>query len=194
MNLSMRSAVAALACLAASGCYDPGSTYAGGGSSSSYTSQEPYSPWIIEDAYSPAIKVATNAGERGGGYNVEKYALFGLIDRKSGAARTYVQWAEIYVDKGWRFYYRASNDKGEPYEFSQVARDVGNCSPYSGCVHTETYNIYIPARDMKAGAKDGISFKIFGKDGSERIINLNADLVAAFDEKMIDAAKMRAKK
>jgi hypothetical protein len=190
MNISQRGALMALICLAASGCYDPGY---GGGGSSSYADQEPYNPWIKEDAYSPAIQVATNEGERGGGYNVERYALFGLIDRKSGAARTYVQWAEIYVDKAWRFYYRASNNRGEPYEFKQVSRDVGSCSPYSGCVYTEMYNVYIPAQDMKAGMNDGISFKIFGKSGEERIINLSAGLVAAFNEKMAEAAKMRGK-
>jgi len=46
---------------------------------------------------------------------------------------------------------------------------------------------------MQAGARDGVSFKIYGKSGQERIIDLPANLIANFNEKMVEAAKTRGK-
>jgi hypothetical protein len=72
-----------------------------------------------------------------------------------------------------------------------VTRDVSSCSRYTGCIYNETYNIYIPSADMQAGATSGVSFKIYSRGGLERVIDLPPDLIADFNAKMAEAAKMR---
>lgn len=156
------------------------------------TSANPSSASIKNDNYSPTIDVQTEVVKRGAPPNTEVYLLYGKIDRSSGKATAFVQWGEVYADKGWRFYSRASNSKGQSYELAQVSRNVSSCSR-SGCVYSETYNIYLPQGDLRAGSKEGISFKIFGKNGDERIVSLSPSLIAEFNEKMAEAAKMRGK-
>lgn len=185
------------AVLVLAGCYGPTptySSYSGGGSNYARPDTAPSSPSIKEDAYNPSIEVETDIGERkspGGG--TEIYGLYAKIDRASGVVVTYVQWSTIYTSSEWLFFSRASSSQGKAYDFRQVNRKVSSCSRYSGCVYTETYNIYIPAQDMRTGAKSGISFKIYGKTGAERVIDLSADLVAAFNSKVDEATKGRKK-
>ena len=174
-----------------------GNSYSSYPSSASYSkppkNSDPSSPTIKNDNYSPSIEVNTEPGERGAPPNIEIFGLFGKVERSSGKATAYVQWNELYIDKEWRFYTRASSSKGQPYQFNQVGRDVSKCDRYTGCIYSETYNIYLPPSDLRGGANEGISFKIYSKNGQERVVRLSPSLVTEFNEKMAEAAKMRGK-
>jgi hypothetical protein len=178
------------------GCYDAGGSYAAPSSAApSYRDYPPTGPSIVNDSYSPTIKVKTESGQRGGpaSSGTEIYGLYATVDRKSGAVVSYVQWGEVYGDRSWRFYSRASTDKAEPLSVDQVDRSVGRCFPNLGeCTYSEVYNIKIPEKLMKAGAADGIRFKIYGRNGDERIVMIPAMTVAPFNEKVAEAVKLRS--
>jgi hypothetical protein len=182
--------------LALAACGSPSSTY--NYSSAGYTTaaapknSDPSGPVIKNDPYSPAIEVEMGGGKREGN-GTQIYGLYGAIEKKAGTTRTYVQWAEVYSGSEWRFYSRASNNQGAPLEFKQVDRKVASCSGRGSCVYDETYNVYLTPTQLRQGAVDGLSFKIFGRNGDERIVSLPAAAVSAFNEKMAEAAKSRPK-
>jgi hypothetical protein len=124
------------------------------------------------------------------GKGTELFGLYAKINKASGAIVTYVQWSEVYWVQEWRFYSRASNSNGQSYSFDRVSRDVSKCGRGT-CIYSETYNIGIPAADLRAGAKDGVSFKIYGKNGDERVINLSPALIEEFNAKVAEAVKLR---
>lgn len=181
------------ALLAACGSPEYTSSSTGGSSPTAYRAIDVSAPTIKNDTYSPDIKVKTGEAERGAagyGRGTEAWALFANVNKQSGAVVTYVQWVEVYWDKEWRFFSRASTNKGQPLSFDKVDRSVSRCSSGS-CIYSETYNIMMPAAELRSGAKDGISFKIYSKSGAERIINIPAEIVAQFNEKVAEAQKMR---
>jgi hypothetical protein len=53
---------------------------------------------------------------------------------------------------------------------------------------------HLPVLPCAPGAKEGIGFKIFGKNGDERIVSFSPSLIAEFNEKMTEAARMRGKR
>jgi hypothetical protein len=185
-------AVGYLACLVGCAGGAPTSYSPNSASSSTYEQSQPYTPTIENDPYSPTIDVTTKAGQTGqAGPGIQISVLFAKIDKKSGAVVTGVQWGEVYIDSEWRFYSRASSSKGQAYTFSRVDNKVSKCSSGT-CVYSETDNIMIPAADHKSGAVDGISFKIYGRKGDERVVALPATLIEEFNAKVAEAVKMRA--
>lgn len=192
--------IATIAVLAAlAGCapppsYNSSNVYTGSVSPSrAATATDLSSPTIKNDPYKPSIEVRAEGAEKtDADLNAEIWGLYGKVDKKTGAVSTYVQWGEVYGDRAWRFYSSASTNKGESLSFTQVERNVSKCFPRLGqCTYSEVYNITIPQALLRSGAKDGISFKIFGKSGSERIVNIPADVVAQFNTKIAEASKMR---
>lgn len=155
------------------------------------TQTDPSDPTIERDQFSPVIKVVAKGGERSEGSDSQIYGLYGAIDKKSGATTTYVQWGEVYGSTDWRFYVRASNDKAQPLSMKEVQRNVGRCFSTGRCVYTEVYNIMIPAADLKSGATEGASFKLYAKNGEQRIVKLPAELISKFNEKMAEAQRDR---
>ncbi|MCA0246374.1 MAG: hypothetical protein LCH93_07125 [Proteobacteria bacterium] len=152
---------------------------------------DPHSPHIESDPYSTTIDVKTKSATRKGTEVTEVYGLYSKTLRKGNATRVYVQWSAIYSDRTWHIYNRASNDKGQSYDFQEVERDVGSCRSQR-CVYRETYNIIIPLADLKRGATDGIRFKIYARSGDSAVVELPASLIVQFNEKFAEAQKMRA--
>lgn len=184
-------AVVVLAGCATPPSYSSSPSY--GSSSTQYQESDLSPPTIKNDQYSPSIQVRSEGGKRGQvsqGKGVEIWGLFANVGRQSGAVVTYVQWGEVYWDKAWRFYSRASTNKGQSLSFDTVDRKVTRCS-HGTCVYSETYNIMLTSADMRAGAKDGISFKIYGREGDERVITIPASIVEQFNEKVVEAQKLR---
>lgn len=188
--------IAALAAATLAACAPPPSSYSGSTYSSpsaGFRASDLSAPTIKDDSYSPNIQVRATGGERGSpgeGQGIELWGLFANINKQSGAVVTYVQWSDAYWDKEWRFYSRASTNKGQQLSFDTVDRTVSKCS-YGTCIYAETYNIMMPAAELRSGAKDGISFKIYSKTGVERVITIPAEIVAQFNEKVSEAQKMR---
>lgn len=191
----MRAIATILLIITVGGCYGGGESYgAYPASVSTYVAprnSDPTAPSIKNDRYSPTIDVKTEGGERGAHpTGVELYGLYAKIDRSTGKVTAYVQWSDVYTDRAWRFYNRASNDKGQRYDFDKVDRSVSSCS-YGTCVYAETYNIQIPQVDIRAGARNGVNFKIFSQTGQERVIQLSAELLREFVGKLDEAQKVR---
>jgi hypothetical protein len=186
-----------LVCCGMAGCYSTSPSYPTrtSYSSAAYSAPKSVSPSnfrIKADAYSPAIDVTCDPGERGSvPAGTEIYGLYGKIDRASGRSTTFVQWGEVYTDRDWRFFSRASNDKGQSLDFDKIDRKVSSCSRGT-CVYSETYNIYLSSADLRTGASQGISFKIYGRKGDERIVNLPADMVREFNSKLAEAMRQRS--
>lgn len=185
--------VLALSALALAACA-PAPTYAPSGVPTSYASANDVSaPIITNDSYSPTIKVEAGGGKKtDASANSEIWGLYGRVTKKSGATVAYVQWGEVYADREWRFYNRASTNKGEVLSFETVERKVSKCYPRLGeCTYSEAYNIMIPPSLLKTGATDGISFKVYSRNGQEKIVNVPAEIVGQFNGKLAEAQKMR---
>ena len=147
----------------------------------------PMNASIKSDPYSPTINVETDVAEtKGNGTQI--FALAGQIDRKTRERTVFVQWGEVYSARAWRFYSRASDDTGTPLRFLQVSRKVSSC-PGGTCIYNETYNVYLTPAMIQRGASQGISFKVYSRNGDERIVNIPASTVAEFNSKMAEAAK-----
>lgn len=185
--------IAASAAFVLVACEPMPSSYSGNSPSTAYRAVDLTTATIKNDSYSPTIQVKTDEAERGApgyGRGTEAWALIAKIDKQTGAVVSYVQWLEVYWDKEWRFFSRASTNKGQSLSFDTVDRSVSKCSS-SGCIYSETYNIMMPAAELRSGAKDGINFKIYSKTGAERVISIPAEIVAQFNEKVVEAQKMR---
>ena len=138
--------------LSAAGCYAPPSYQASSPSAGlPAVNSEPTTPTIKQDAYATSINVEARGGEQTAGSTSQLFGLYGTINKKTGATVVYVQWAEIYAAPEWRFYSRASTNKGQELSMATVDRKVGNCHRTGNCIYTETYNIMMPAADLKAG-------------------------------------------
>lgn len=193
---SIATIAAAFAALTLAGCAPPPPSFIRDGAyvaSTEYRATDLAAPTIKNDSYSPNIQVRATGGERGSpgqGKGIELWGLFANINKQTGATVTYVQWSDAYWDSSWRFYSRASTNKGQSLSFDTVDRTVSKCSS-SGCIYSETYNIMMPAAELRSGAKDGVNFKIYGKNGDERVITIPAEIVSQFNEKVAEAQKMR---
>jgi len=186
--------IAALAALVVlNGCTAPPPEYNRTSSSSAYFGSPgspatvPTNATIKNDQYSPTINVETDIA-RTTGNGTQIFVLGGRIDRKSREKTAFVQWGEVYNAKAWRFYSRASDDTGTALRFVQVGRNVSSCSGGT-CVYSETYNVYLTPAMLQRGASSGISFKIYGRNADERIVNIPASTIAEFNAKMVEAAK-----
>lgn len=157
----------------------------------SSTAYDPHSPYIENDPYSTSIDVKTKAALRDTVELTQLYALRGRVDRETGRTLALVQWSAVYTRHTWHFYFKASNDRGQSYDFREVNREVRACP--NRCVYAETYNIFIPLADLQRGATDGIRFKIYARSGDSAVVELPASLIVQFNEKLAEAQKMRTK-
>lgn len=193
----MRSLLLLAAAVALSACSPPpprpapGTTAAISDAAEPSLAPDPHSPRIENDPYSISIDITTDSATRRSGDLSQVYNLLSKTHRKGDVTLVYVQWSAIYTARTWRFYNRASNDKGQSYDFRQVNRDVAGC-PSSRCVYNETYNIIIPPADLRRGATEGIRFKIYARNGGDVLVEIPASLVAQFNEKLAEVRKMRA--
>ena len=177
-------------CVGGSGGYSPNYSYAAS-TSAAPKNTDPSTVTIKQSAYATSIEVESDVGERAGD-GTTIYLLAGSIDKKTGAVRTFVQWGEIYTARDWRFYSRASTNKSEPLEFNEVSRKVSSCSRGS-CVYNEMYNVYFTPAQMRQAGSAGLDFKVFGRRGDERVVTIPAAVVADFNAKMVEAAKLRGR-
>lgn len=152
---------------------------------------DPHSPTIENDPYSISIDITTESATRRSPDLSQVYNLLSKTHRKGDVTLAYVQWSAIYTDRTWRFYNRASNDKGQSYDFREVARDVHRCSS-SRCLYNETYNIVIPPADLRRGATEGIRFKIYARNGGDVLVEIPASLVSQFNKELAEVRKIRA--
>ena len=116
------------------------------------------------------------------------YGVFGLVERKTGDALSFVQWSEEYTANERRNYWRAA-DRGANLPFAEVGRKLSPCNGRTGCAHAETFNIYFTAEQMKRAALEGLSFRISSRKGDERIVAIPANTIVGFNEKMAEAAR-----
>jgi len=153
-----------------------------------YAPELPYDAVIVYDRFSPAIEVKMTPGKRGQAPDgTEIISLNGQIDRKTGSTLTWVSWTEVYTDRQWRFYSRASSDKGKALSMKEVDRSVHRCSSGT-CVYSETYSVMVPLPDLEAAmAGGGIKFKLYGKLGDERLVHLPAFSLKPFVGKVEEA-------
>jgi hypothetical protein len=86
-----------------------------------------------------------------------------------------------YYDGEWRFYHSAWDSDGTSLDTTQISRDVGSCSRYSGCSHYEHMGINVTRDYLEKHRRSGIRFKLSGKAGEE-IFSIPAAHIDAFLE------------
>lgn len=146
---------------------------------------------VKDDAYRPTIEFDSEAGHGGYTGDATLWGIYGSMDRKTKARRYYSQWSNVYDDRAWRFFQSAGSSKGERLEVSSINRNVVSCTGYrySGCAYSETLNVYFTEAQMRRGAKEGLSVKMFARSGSEKTFDVPADVVAQLLAKMDSIAR-----
>ena len=140
----------------------------------------------------------------------EKQGLLGLVpfdvflrafvDKKSGVTRYQVYISSFYMGSEWAFWSLANYetpDGPKSVDLDILGRDVGSCSQYMGCQHTEVVAFDIDeallraaAAMYKPGELQGWKFKIKGKSGVERTDGLSAAEIAGL-LMAVDAYKLK---
>lgn len=72
-----------------------------------------------------------------------------------------------YYHGEWRFYHSAWDSDGVKLDTTQISRDVGRCSRYSGCSHYEHLGLNVTREYLEKHRRTGIRFKLSGKAGEE---------------------------
>lgn len=105
------------------------------------------------------------------GYNCgESRALVrSFIDKKSGVT-THQLYVSMYYKSDWRFYNRATNERGEAVEFLEINRDVVTCAS-SPCLLSEVFGIKISEKELRT-AQGPIKFQASSKSGHKQIITV----------------------
>jgi hypothetical protein len=138
---------------------------------------------VKSDPYKDSIEYQSGVSKSGSLMDQDIWLLIAQKNRKTGRIIYYVQWANVYDADGWRFYSYANAEGGEKLEFEEVSRDVSNCGSGT-CIHDETYNIYLTPEKLSHGATSGISFKIFARDGTSKLVVIPGPVISALREKM----------
>lgn len=72
-----------------------------------------------------------------------------------------------YYDAEWRFYNSAYDNKGTKLDVTLISRDIGYCSKYSGCSHTEHVGVNVTRPYLEKNLAEGIYLQLSGKTGEE---------------------------
>jgi hypothetical protein len=100
----------------------------------------------------------------------------------SGATVFIVQGFVIY-NTDWRFYDRAYLPGGREVKFTSLGREVGRCSRYGGCTHSENYQLTFTSEQIAEGLKSGdLRVQIGSKSNSEFVISIDPAQVRAVAE------------
>jgi hypothetical protein len=86
-----------------------------------------------------------------------------------------------YYHDEWRFYHSAWDSDGVKLYTTQISRDVGSCSRYSGCSHYEHLGLNVTREYLEKHRRTGVRFKLSGKTGEE-VFSIPADHIDAFLE------------
>jgi hypothetical protein len=87
---------------------------------------------------------------------------------------------DYYRDE-WRFYHSAWDSDGVKLDTTQISRDVGVCSRYSGCSHYEHIGLNVTRDYLEKHRRTGVRFKLSGKAGEE-VFSIPAAHIDAFLE------------
>ncbi|MEX5452132.1 hypothetical protein [Stutzerimonas stutzeri] len=86
-----------------------------------------------------------------------------------------------YYSDEWRFYHSAWDSDGVKLDTTQISRDVGSCSRYSGCSHYEHLGLNVTRDYLEKHRQTGVRFKLSGKAGEE-VFSIPAAHIDAFLE------------
>lgn len=140
---------------------------------------------VTDDPYQDHIKYMSGLGSEGvAGRDYTVWAVLGVKSRKSPEALFYVQWRNSYFTADWRFYFRASDAGANELKIEEVKSDVENCSSSGACFHEERFNIFFSLPQMTAGRTAGISFKMYARDGSSKVVSVHPRVVDSLLRKM----------
>lgn len=102
----------------------------------------------------------------------------GKSDKSPMVIQIYVM--DYYNDE-WRFYHSAWDSDGIKLDTTQISRDVGSCSRYSGCSHYEHLGLNVTREYLEKHRRTGVRFKLSGKAGEE-VFSIPAAHIDAFLE------------
>ncbi len=86
-----------------------------------------------------------------------------------------------YYHDEWRFYHSAWDSDGIKLDTTQISRDVGTCSRYSGCSHYEHLGLNVTREYLEKHRRTGVRFQLSGKAGEE-VFSIPAAHIDAFLE------------
>ena len=131
-----------------------------------------------EDGFSPARTVAAPfIRTSDGGY------VFAYRKPVNGDAPYYLIQGLVSYNGEWRFFDRAYYQGGVPARFDSLDRDVGHCSRYGGCSHSESYQVAISSVELAQHTRDGnLAVKIDAKGAEGFVIVIPKAYIDAVKE------------
>ncbi|MGE0154777.1 MAG: hypothetical protein AB7R90_19325 [Reyranellaceae bacterium] len=139
---------------------------------------DPFRPHVQYESESHSVNVDPDT--------TRIFVLVGIVDRKTAERKYLVQWSAIYRDRSWRRFSGAALEGGEMMEFLVRSRDVSSCvAAFRTCLYDEFAYIYLSEAQMRRGAKEGITFKVFSQGGSKDIVStIPAGMIASLLDTM----------
>lgn len=120
------------------------------------------------------VSAISGAGPQAG----PRQVLRSWVDKRTGAARHQLYVTDTHREP-WYFWVRANDDRANPLEFVSIARDVGECSAYGGCMLTEVFGATLPAATLARGRTSGVCVKFYARSGSDYIVCLTPEEITA---------------
>lgn len=93
--------------------------------------------------------------------------LFIRAWKADGQPTRYQVYVADYYNSEWRFYTSAYDSDGTRLDVTLIDRQVGSCSRYGGCSHTEHMGINVSRDYLEQKAESGMRFQISGRGGQE---------------------------
>ena len=121
---------------------------------------------IVSDSFAGRSEF-TAPSVRVGDFSTAVGNLLVAAIKEGGQTRHFVTGFVIYGGSGWHFYERAIFRGGTEANFTAGGRDVGRCTRYGGCSHTEEFEIRITPEEIARHAEQGIlPIQLRGRSGN----------------------------
>jgi hypothetical protein len=129
-----------------------------------------YRPW--REYISGTIKTAERDWSTG-------RTLVARIDRATGAATFVLHLQIAYLDRHYRHYDIARNERAEMLPVRRINREYWRCRQLRGCAHAELIEIELAEPMLRALPPHGLALKVFPRLGPEGMVSLPQALVAS---------------